>query len=286
MNDWDGEKYTPNKRSLFNELMEGVQAMKKMREEKKTYKLGTTSDRNTPFPDPLTARTLPPLQQPYSKTKQNEDDVRIHTAGQVFTGSSLAEAQAKVQEQQALFEVNQRNGVDWATTYELLAAREATAVGDLNSDAKGSGARKNEGKERMELIPVSVWSRRWLHTDKVFENRHIHTMMDYLEEWQEGGDDALAEWLSEYCPDAWLNASVDVLEFGAQKYKAWNWAKGMQWSVCVGCILRHTKAILGGEVLDPDSKHPHAGHITANIIFLERFIDQYPEGDDRPPRFV
>jgi hypothetical protein len=156
-------------------------------------------------------------------------------------------------------------------------------VGDLDSNDKGSGARKSSGKPALDLIPVRIWFDRW-------ERLHVLSpdqqwMLEALAGWQEGDTDALGEWLYNYPRCEYFMEAVSVLEFGAEKYNAWNWAKGMKWSVCVGCILRHTEKLSSGEMLDEDSGFNHWGHIIANVIFLVYYAEHYKEGDDRPPRY-
>lgn len=158
------------------------------------------------------------------------------------------------------------------------------AVGDLNSDAKGSGARKNAGKPQLDLVPVSIWYDRWNHSEAFTPK--FTALFVALMRWQKGHEESLKHWLSSTCESQDLESAIRVLEFGIKKYKAWNWAKGMPWSVCLGCILRHCARIINNhEELDADSGESHWGHIVANVIFLVHYIDHYPEGDDRPPYF-
>ena len=155
------------------------------------------------------------------------------------------------------------------------------AVGDLDSMEKGSGARKNEGKVQYDLVPLWIHAARW---QKEVHSPQEYEMWEALVAWQEGDDDALEVWLTSKCPGAWIDEAVGVLEFGAKKYKAWNWACGMAWSVCTGCIIRHeNKRMLDGQLLDDDSGLEHVGHTVCNIIFLAHFNKMYREGDDRPP---
>lgn len=171
----------------------------------------------------------------------------------------------------------------------LKGSREATAVGDLNSDAQGSGARKNEGKARVELIPLKVWKTRWTNLDP--ENTKITNLMFFLSQWQEctNLDYYGYRHLSSIIKDQSLEDMIEateVLEYGLEKYEEWNWAKGMRWSVPTGCIIRHAIAILEkGELLDEESGKSHYAHILCNVIMLLWFIDNYPEGDDRPPTY-
>lgn len=63
---------------------------------------------------------------------------------------------------------------------------------------------------------------------------------------------------------------------------AWNWAKGMAWSVPIACAARHLMAMLAGEVLDAESKLPHRGHVFCNLVMLFTYASTFVEGDDRP----
>jgi len=73
---------------------------------------------------------------------------------------------------------------------------------------------------------------------------------------------------------------VKVLEFGAEKYDAFNWRKGLKVVGICESMLRHTFAYLNGEDIDPESGLPHVAHIQCNAMFLGR-MDMEPEMDDR-----
>lgn len=110
-------------------------------------------------------------------------------------------------------------------------------IGDVNSSAKGSGARYNDGKADISLIPLC-------------------TLEDEARVWM----------------------------YGKQKYAAWNWAKGMDWSVPLACAMRHLAAWQRGEELDAESGLPHLAHAMCNLRMLTLYSKTYPEGDDRPPK--
>jgi hypothetical protein len=110
-------------------------------------------------------------------------------------------------------------------------------IGDVNSTAKGSGARYNSNKPDMSLIPL--WT---------------------------------------------LEDEARVWDYGTKKYNAWNWAKGMPWSVPYACAMRHLAAWQRGEEIDPESGQPHLAHVMCNIRMLTLYSKTYPEGDDRPPK--
>ncbi len=83
-----------------------------------------------------------------------------------------------------------------------------------------------------------------------------------------------------------LEDEARVWEHGRKKYAAWNWAKGMAWSVPFGCAMRHLAAWQRGEELDPESGLPHLAHAMCNLRMLTLYATQYPEGDDRPKQWI
>lgn len=110
------------------------------------------------------------------------------------------------------------------------------SVGDVNSDARGSGARYNDGKADWSLMPTHL-----------------------------------------------LEEVVRVWMYGAKKYAAWNWTKGMAWSIPYACIIRHLYAwYWKGERNDPESGCSHLAHIVCNVMMLMHYERFYQEGDDRP----
>ena len=115
----------------------------------------------------------------------------------------------------------------------------ADKVGDVTSNAKGSGARFNGGKPDFSLLPLCT-----------------------------------------------LEDEVRVWMYGKAKYAAWNWAKGMQWSVPLACLLRHLAAWQRGEELDAESGLPHLAHAMCNLRMLTLYSHTYPEGDDRPKEWL
>ena len=73
---------------------------------------------------------------------------------------------------------------------------------------------------------------------------------------------------------------VRVLEFGAEKYAAHNWKKGLPVTEVCESMLRHIHAVLDGEDIDPESKLPHTGHILCNGMYLSKMMEN-KEMDDR-----
>lgn len=108
--------------------------------------------------------------------------------------------------------------------------------GDVNSSARGSGARANTGKVSLSLIPFHL-----------------------------------------------LAGCARVFMSGKVKYAEWNWAKGMKWSTCFDCLLRHLfKWYYIGEDIDPESGEHHLDHVFCNLFMLRHYVDTHIEGDDRP----
>ena len=116
------------------------------------------------------------------------------------------------------------------------------AVGDVNSDARGTGARYNAGKAPLDMIPLHL-----------------------------------------------LEGAARVFEQATKRkvnpYPRWNWAKGMPWSVPIGCIKRHLAAMERGEDRDQDSGELHVDHMMCNLLMLIQYYRMYREGDDRCPHF-
>lgn len=169
-------------------------------------------------------------------------------------------------------------------SHEMLTFHTPVGIGDVNSNEKGSGARFNEGKPPFELIPLRLIA-------DCFMDRPIVDVLYSLAVWQEGGKaedlwlavDDLARVLKVTREQMFIDCAR-VFEYGRKKYAAWNWLKGMPWSVVLGCAVRHLFAIDRGEELDKESGFPHSGHFMCNIIMLTQFERTYKEGDDRPPK--
>ena len=83
-------------------------------------------------------------------------------------------------------------------------------------------------------------------------------------------------------PEA-LWGTAEVLTFGAQKYAAHNWRKGLDYSRVYGAMLRHITKWWEGEDLDPESGISHLHHAGCCIAFLQTFVEtNRTELDDRP----
>lgn len=159
-------------------------------------------------------------------------------------------------------------------------------IGDITSDKRGTGARYNTGKMRVDLIPIWIIS---AYEDRQFEGEltpeldEALAILRQLGQWQARSCSAAD--VLERMDDPWAGGAA-VFDYGAQKYKDWNWAKGMPWSVPAACAVRHLLAILRGEQNDPESGLPHIGHVASNLVMLSHYEVYYLEGDDRPDIFT
>lgn len=92
-----------------------------------------------------------------------------------------------------------------------------------------------------------------------------------------------------------LEATAAVLTAGSKKYADHNWRKGMNWSICIGSLMRHWNKFMAGEDYDFDSScegcqnkncknHsglPHIDHVATNAMFLQEYMRIQKEYDDR-----
>lgn len=85
-------------------------------------------------------------------------------------------------------------------------------------------------------------------------------------------------------PRALLYACGRALGFGANKYAANNWRRGMAWSSPLSGLLRHIVAWSEGEDNDEESGLSHLDHAAACLAFLTHMETdaRYKHLDDRP----
>lgn len=86
-------------------------------------------------------------------------------------------------------------------------------------------------------------------------------------------------------PDAHKDM-VKVITMGAEKYEDRNWELGMKWSVVIQSLKRHLEAFERGEDYDKESGELHISHLACNAHFLNAYYYLYPQGDDRPKKFL
>jgi hypothetical protein len=163
------------------------------------------------------------------------------------------------------------------------------AIGDITSTERGSGARYNDGKAPLDLIPLKLLKAAVDLSRVTPEQAAVVSALTYLGDFQEGGTEKnlhLAMSALDYDGRAW-ELCAEVFAYGRKKYAAWNWAKGMPWSAVFGSAARHGLSVLRNESIDPLEKDgsglPHRGHLMCNLVMLATYARTYPEGDDRPP---
>ena len=66
----------------------------------------------------------------------------------------------------------------------------------------------------------------------------------------------------------YLEGVARVLEFGARKYAADNWRKGVQYTRLFSAIQRHLLSFSKGEEVDPETGFSHLLHASCGLMFL------------------
>lgn len=86
-----------------------------------------------------------------------------------------------------------------------------------------------------------------------------------------------------------LEATAQVLQFGAKKYEPYNWAKGIKYSRVFSALCRHLWAWWRGEDADPETRLHHLAHAMCCLMFLLHYElvgkPRYEGYDDRPDIF-
>ena len=77
-----------------------------------------------------------------------------------------------------------------------------------------------------------------------------------------------------------------VLTVGATDYAERNWEAGMSWCTVIASMKRHVLAIERGEDFDKKSGLLHSAHVMCNAAFITEYYKIYPQGDDRPHRYL
>lgn len=85
-------------------------------------------------------------------------------------------------------------------------------------------------------------------------------------------------------PRSALIEEAHVLAYGAKKYDAHNWRKGMEWTRLCDAILRHITSFIDGEDFDQESGLHHLAHARASCGFLIEYMETHPELDNRHRR--
>ncbi len=78
-----------------------------------------------------------------------------------------------------------------------------------------------------------------------------------------------------------LDEVAIVLKYGAEKYAARNWEKGMAWGRLLGAALRHLSAWAIGIEIDAESGLPHLSHAACCVLMLLALAKRGVGTDDR-----
>jgi len=82
-------------------------------------------------------------------------------------------------------------------------------------------------------------------------------------------------------PVEWRRFLTEIFTFGAAKYDAWNWTKGMNYSRMLGSMHRHIAAWEEGEGVDQESGLHHLAHAAWNALALVYYQEYGLGKDDR-----
>jgi hypothetical protein len=74
-----------------------------------------------------------------------------------------------------------------------------------------------------------------------------------------------------------------VSGMGANKYAAFNYLKGFNWSLAFNAMMRHAMLFWAGEDCDPESGLNHMAHAAWMALGLVSFSERGLGTDDRPP---
>lgn len=79
-----------------------------------------------------------------------------------------------------------------------------------------------------------------------------------------------------------VNEIAKVLTFGAAKYEARNWEKGMNWSRAFGALQRHLTRWFHGQDKDKETRLTHLANAGCCLFFLLAWELRQVGTDDRP----
>lgn len=84
-----------------------------------------------------------------------------------------------------------------------------------------------------------------------------------------------------WVPRPAMDAIANVMQFGANKYAAHNWRKGMKWTRLASAALRHLTAWTNGQDKDPETGMSHLWHAICCLAFLVTYETDKLGEDDR-----
>lgn len=77
-----------------------------------------------------------------------------------------------------------------------------------------------------------------------------------------------------------------VAGMGANKYAAFNYLRGFEWSKAYNAMMRHASLWWAGEDVDEESQLPHIAHAAWMALALISFAERGLGTDDRPPKLI
>lgn len=86
----------------------------------------------------------------------------------------------------------------------------------------------------------------------------------------------------ELVPVTAIKAMARGFGYGADKYEAYNWCKGLSTSRLYAATMRHLTAWWEGEEMDPESGLSHLDHVLCCAAMLEGTVTGGLGEDDRP----
>lgn len=78
-----------------------------------------------------------------------------------------------------------------------------------------------------------------------------------------------------------MDLLAQAMTYGASKYDAHNWRKGIQVSRLTAALLRHLFSFMRGQDLDDESGLPHLAHVGACWMMLTNMWSTRRDLDDR-----
>ena len=133
--------------------------------------------------------------------------------------------------------------------------------------------KRDAGKARMELLP-------WDAMPTTADDYSVGLVFAATKAWWARD----AESFIMRIPERVLVGVAQVLAFGAAKYSARGWEKGIPFSRVFAALTRHAAAVRRGDLVDDESGLPHEFHFWCNVVFLVAFTMRgRTDLDDRPP---
>jgi hypothetical protein len=138
----------------------------------------------------------------------------------------------------------------------------------MRQKEKSAGQKFDAGKPSLELLPPSYWAMVGSELSQQLAAWYFY-----------GGD---------FPKNFGYDATI-VLDFGAKKYSAHNWHKGMRWGRLVGAFHRHANRFDEELKLwvprdldekDEESGLPHGQHAECCRLFLNEYYEAFNSGID------